>query len=136
MNLTGARRLLQKHLTDSCTVSRDIEGVHDNVLDIATGQLAPAPADTTEVYAGPCLVTPTGIGQTVEGARVVERRGYRIRLAWDVPAFRKGDVVTITAAADPELVGRQLVLIDGSQGATMDHGTILNAQDVEAVGAQ
>lgn len=135
INLTTARALVEKHLTDTCTISRDVEGVHDNVLDMATGQLIAPAGDTTQVYAGACLVAPTGIGQTVEGARVVERRGYRIRLPWDAPTFRRGDLVAITAAADPELTGAQMVLIDSSQGATMDHGTILTAQDVEAVAA-
>lgn len=136
INLATARALVAKHLTDTCIISRDVEGVHDNVLDLATGQLVAPAGDTAQVYSGPCMVTPTGIGQTVEGARVVERRGYRIRLPWDAPVFHRGDLVTIDAAADPELVGAQLVLIDSSQGATMDPGTILTAQDVEAVGAQ
>lgn len=131
MNLSTARRLLQKHLTDSCRISREVRGYHDDVLDIATGALVPT-ISQEEVYAGPCLVRPAGIGQTVEGARVMERRGYVVRLPWDAGPFRKGDLVTVTAA-DPDLDGRRLRLTQGSEGATMDHGTILQAEDVEAV---
>lgn len=131
-----ARRLVERHLTDSCRVERDRAGVYDDVLDINTGQLAKRPTTADVVYAGPCLVAPTGVGQTVEGARVMERKGYRIRMGYDVPQFYRGDRVVITASSDPQLVGRTLVLIDSAQGATMDPGTILNAQDPEATAAQ
>lgn len=135
MNLGAARRVVEKHLTDSCRITRDRQGVYDDVLDMATGRLLTRPVDPEVVYAGACLVTPTGIGQTVEGARVMERRGYRVRLAHDAPPILRGDTVTVTAA-DPELNGRQLVVTDSSQGGTLDPCCTLNCQDPEAVGAQ
>lgn len=136
MNLGTARRLVEKHLTDSCRITRDRQGVYDDVLEMATGRLLTRPLDPEVIYEGPCMVRPTGIGQTVEGARVVERRGYAVSLPHDAPRFRQGDVVTITASADPDLVDRQLVLIDGTQGATLDPRTVLNAQDPDPVAAQ
>lgn len=136
MNLGTARRLVEKHLTDSCRITRDREGVYDDVLDMATGRLLHRPLAPQVVYDGPCLVAPTGIGQTVEGARVMERRGYRVRLGHDAPVILRGDSVTVTQSADPELTGRQLAVVDSSQGATLDVGCTLNCQDPEAVGAQ
>lgn len=135
MNLATARRLVEKHLTDRCRITRDVAGYYDDVLDMATGQLLARPTEPVVVWSGPCLVRPTGIGQAVEGARVMERRGYAISLPHDAPHFRRGDVVTITFSADVDLVARQLVLTDSSQGATMDTRTVLTATDVEAVGA-
>lgn len=136
VNLGTARRLVEKWATDSCRVERDREGVHDDVLELATMRLLKRPLEPLVVYDGPCLVSPTGIGQTVEGARVVERRGYRITLPHDAGTFFQGDRVLVLQSADPELEGRQLVLIDSSQGATMDVRCVLNAQDVDAVAAQ
>jgi hypothetical protein len=141
VNLATARQLVQKHLTDRCRIERDQAGVYDDVLDMATGQLLARPLEPQVIYPAPgeegyCLVRPTGIGQTVEGARVIERRGYAVSLPHDAPQFRRGDRVIITASDDPELVDRPLTLIDGSQGATMDTRCVLNAQDPDPVSAQ
>lgn len=135
MNLTTARRLLQKNMTDRCRIERDRAGVYDDVLDMNTGKLLARPLVAEVIYDGPCLVTPTGIGQTVEGARVVERKGYRIRVPYDAPRFFKGDVAAVYASEDPQLCNRRLVLTEGSQGATLNHGQSLTAQDVEATTA-
>lgn len=128
----AARRVLQKHLTDSCRITRDAQGYHDDVLDIGTGQLVPV-TNTRLVYDGPCLVSPTGIGKAVEGSRVTERRGYRIRLPHDCPHLVAGDIATVTSA-DPELDGRQLRLVDSTQGATLDPGATVQAEDVDVLG--
>lgn len=134
MNLATVRRLLEKHQTDSCVVTREKRGYHDDVLDIVSGALVPTVVSEA-IYSGPCMVTPTAAGQTVEGARVVERRGYRIRVPHDVGPFRRGDKVVL-AAADPALDGRILILTAGSEGATLDHGTTLAAEDAEAIEPQ
>lgn len=136
MNLGTARRLVQKHLEDSCRITRDRQGVYDDVLDMATGRLLTRPLDPEVVYDGPCLVAPTGIGQTVEGARVMERKGYRVRLPHDAPPILRGDTVTITTSRDPDLEGRPLIAVDSSQGATLDTSCVLNCQDPDAVAAQ
>lgn len=136
MNFATARRLVEKHLTDSCRISRDRQGVYDDVLDMNTGQLLSRPLAPEVVYDGPCLVRPTAVGQSVEGARVMERKGYAVRLPHDAPAFFRGDRIVVTASADPDLIGHQLVLTDSSQGATMDVGTMLTASDVDPVAAQ
>lgn len=133
--LGTARRLLEKHLTDECRIERDRAGVYDDVLEMATGQLMKRPLDPEVVYEGPCLVAPTGVGQTVEGAQVVERRGYRVRLPYDSPHFLGGDRLTITTSEDPELTGRQLTIDASSQGASWDHGTTITAVDTEGVRA-
>lgn len=136
MNLGTARRLVEKHLADSCVIRRDRSGVYDDVLDMGTGKLLPRPLDPEVVYDGPCLVSPVGIGQTVEGARVMERKGYRVRLPHDAPAILRGDQLTVTKSADPELVGAALAVTDSSQGATLDVGCTLSCQDAEAAGPQ
>lgn len=135
MNLEAARRVVAKHSTDSCRITRDRQGVYDDVLDMATGKLLARPLTPAVVYDGPCLVTPTGIGQTVEGARVMERRGYRVRLPHDAPPILRGDTVTVRAA-DPELDARQLSVVDSSQGGTLDPCCTLNCQDPTPVAAQ
>lgn len=135
-SLTTVRRLLEKHLTDSCRIERDRAGVLDDQLDAGTLRLVPRPNPPEVVWTGPCLIRPTATGQTVEGARVVERRGYAVRLPHDSPAFYRGDRIVVTSSDDPQLVGRQLVLEESAQAATMDHGTMLTAQDVEGVAAQ
>jgi hypothetical protein len=136
VNLATARRLVEKQMTDSCQVERDRAGYYDDVLDMGTGQLLKRPLTPEVVWSGPCLVAPTSVGQTVEGARVMERRGYRVRLPYDSPQLLRGDRLTITSSADDQLLGRVLVLNDSSQAATMDHCTILLASDVDPVAAQ
>lgn len=143
MNLTTARQLVEKHLTDRCLIERDRAGVYDDVLDISTMKLLRRPEEPEVIYdgdvegeGGPCLIAPVGIGQTVEGARVMERRGYRVRLPYDAPIFLKGDRLTVVMSDDAELVGRLLVVVDSSQGATMDVGCTLNCQEPDAVAAQ
>lgn len=125
--LDSARAFAATHLTDHCTVRRDSLGVHDDVLDLATGRLLPtAPV---LIYSGPCLVSRTGVGTEVAGARVLERKGYRVRLPYAAEPPRRGDTLTIDSAADPTLAGKVLTVTESAAGATYRIFTTVIADD-------
>jgi hypothetical protein len=136
LNLGTARALVGRHLTDYCRVSRDAGGIGDDVLDTNTLQLVPPAPDSVAVWEGPCLIRPQAVGTTVEGARVMQRGGYHARLPHDAPRLLKGDLLVVVDSADPELTGRELVVIEHAQGATMDVSTNVLLEDIEVAGPQ
>lgn len=132
-DLTAGRALARSHMHDECRIERDPQGVHDNVLDINTGLRTAAAGDSSVIFTGACLVTRTAVGQEVNGARVVEHRGYRIRLPYEAPEVRYGDTLTLTACRDAVLEGKVLRVIQASQGGTYRVQTTVHLEEIGAV---
>ena len=95
--------------TATCTVTRP--GAGEPVFDPNTGGYTdPAPV---AVYAGACLVTPTGGERAVDfGEGPVVLRSYDVQIEDTSVAFRVGDDVTITDSRDPLAVGMTLDVLD------------------------
>lgn len=109
-DLTAAKSTIESLMLDQCSITLDVEGTHDDVLDPATLRLSRPVNDTTTVYAGRCSVYPEG-GQGGAGRAnvAVEGGGQKTLLSYIVaiPAAAAippvGAVVHITTAADPGL---------------------------------
>lgn len=93
----------------AATVTRPGEG--DPIFNPDTGEYDDPPP--TIVYDGACLVraTPAAARVVESGGVAVSLRTYDVTLPHGV-AVEDGDTVTVTASADPGLVGRALVVLD------------------------
>jgi hypothetical protein len=98
-------------MVDTCSITRDVEGVLDDTLNLTTGTLtAPAP-DASSVYTGACLVSPaTTMEKTDESAgKIIPSRRYGVRIPTTAPTVRPGDLIEITERErDASLIGRVL----------------------------
>lgn len=111
--LSTARRWSAVSMIDVCTISRRTGTSYDPVTndDVATA---------TTIYQGRCRiqdVQPFGGARVQQfGGRPVTTSGYFAVLPADAAQVRIEDTVTITASADPQLVGRSMrvteVLVD------------------------
>lgn len=128
IDLTRSRTAAENVMVDECTITRDPQGVHDDVFDESTGRyLTPAATDTTTIYDGPCLVVATSTranGQKSEGGQDIFRQEYRLRIPVVdghgndlIPLI--GDTVTITDSLnDPAMVGREFTAIEVLGGSS------------------
>ncbi|GAA0403056.1 hypothetical protein GCM10009530_63800 [Microbispora corallina] len=77
------------------------------------------PAPTT-VYTGPCRVGSAPAAAPFDmGDRQVSTTVHTVAIEWDADDVLEGDIVTITAAPDPGLVGRRFRVTNpryGSEG--------------------
>ena len=105
----GQRRALTL-MTETCTVSRETRGALSTATDTYATSFA-------AVYAGPCRVKPAAAEQVrTSGEVAVSTRRYTVSVPLAVATVQRGDVLTVTASADPALVGRPLVVIDFTLG--------------------
>ena len=122
IDLTRSRAATEAEMVDECTITRDPQGVHDDVFDEATlTYQAPAASDSTQVYAGPCMVVAMSTraqGQLSEGGQDVFRQEYRLRIPVVdehgndvIPLI--GDTITVTDSLnDPAMVDREFTAIE------------------------
>ena len=122
IDVTRSRAATEREMVDECTITRDPQGVHDDVFDESTGRYqTPPAADSTLVYDGPCLLSSLsaqGAGNAAEGGQDIYREQYRLR----VPVLDQhgndlvpmiGDTITITASLnDPAMVNREFTAIE------------------------
>lgn len=114
-DLSGATATVLRLMTDAVTVTRDAQGVGDDVLNETTGQLVRPAGDTSTVWSGPAMLLPgqdrgdrTVLGPTDPLPAEVAGR-YRALLPLSVPRLLPGDLLTVTTAfRDALLVGRVL----------------------------
>lgn len=109
--LASASAVAERMMVDECTITRDVAGVTDDVLDLDTLKLSKPEADSSEVYAGPCMVSPATTVERVgeEIGRLVSGRRYGVRIPVSAPAVKPGDRLTVTLSQrDPGLEGRPL----------------------------
>lgn len=105
--LARARADRQTLMRETCRVERGTRGA----LDPATGRYTPT---STVVYNGRCDVKPLAAGadSAVVGERDVVLRRYDAALPFDtLGTIAVDDVLTVTASADPRLVGRPLTVV-------------------------
>jgi len=105
------QRLAAKLMLETCSVTRRTGRTLDPATDKDTDTFS-------TIYAGQCRVKPLTVSQQVEAGQVaVELRRYVVAIPMSSPAnVRRGDIVTVTVSADPEVVGRPLVVIDIALG--------------------
>lgn len=104
--------------TEQCVIVRYADTAADT-LNHVTGQVTKA-APTT-VYTGRCgyklePVPTQGRNQDVNGAALTVRQRPVVKIPWDAPTVRTGDLVTITASVDASIVGLRLSVSDASGG--------------------
>lgn len=103
---TRGQALAESLMTDTCTITR--AGAGERTFNATTNSYTD-PADTT-VYTGACRVKPSALsGNTTAqaGEREVSLWPYSVSIPFAETA-ELDDVVTVTASADPSLVGRTL----------------------------
>lgn len=94
--------------TATCTIARP---AGDPVFDPATGTYTDPAA--TEVYSGPAQIIPTGSDRVVDfGERATSLRQYDVTVVGLAQAVHVEDLVTVTAADDPQLDGLELRVLD------------------------
>ena len=126
-NLTPLRRMVERRMLDTGTLRRDTPGTDDDVLDLDTGVLTPPANDVATVYTGKCIVYPTALNQRIaeEGGRTYTNKTLTVRLPWDAPEPRVGDLFTVTSSQhDAVLVNLPLRVLQ------VDKSTFLISRDM------
>jgi hypothetical protein len=114
--LAAGRRAHQDLMVDACTITRP----GAPTLNRTTSQLTPGSATT--LYTGAIRVRPQRTPSPTEAGerrQVVAR--YNAALPFDAlpaGALRIGDVVTVTASADPRMVGQAMTVMAVDYGST------------------
>lgn len=129
--LERARKSAEALMTDECTVVRPI----GSVTDPATGEVKPA---STQVYVGRCKVQTSGglAAENTEGG-IVEALGavtpvwsMYVHFPYGTTGLLPGDVCEITEAADPNLKGRKLRLLNMQSEKTHSTACRWNVKEV------
>lgn len=106
--LARGRRFAERRMTDTCVITRQGEAV----LDEATGKKTPA---TVVVYKGPCEFRAAQVQATTaeqSGQQlVVQDATLKLPIATSTAVTKGDDVVIITSATDPGLVGRKARIV-------------------------
>jgi hypothetical protein len=86
------------------------------------------PPVTTAVYTGPCRITAPAPSRTiVVGEQQAAVADYEVAIEWDAAEILEDDLITMTEAPDPEIVGKQLIVTD-VRHATERFERVLKAQ--------
>lgn len=121
--LEAARLQVESLMTDSCRITRPVDGVRDDTLDPDTLQLEPPDPDVIEVYAGKCGISARNpSGQSTQSlAEDAGDREWAARYTLKTPVGaavpQPGDTVEITACVrDPHMVGLKFRVIGPTFG--------------------
>jgi hypothetical protein len=103
LDLGTARARAESLMSSTCTIRARATG--EPTTDSTTGAVTPAVGAT--VYSGKCRVRPAGTqGSTAEaGGAEVFTFDYLISVPFSVTGVAEGHRLTVTASADPALVG-------------------------------
>lgn len=109
MGTIARRSITNRFLLDRCNISRGGNG--EGTLNETT--FAVEPAEPTVIHEGiRCQLTDRVRSRSVDdGDAAVAESESELKLPADTEDLEVGDVVTITESADPETVGRVLVVI-------------------------
>lgn len=92
---------IEAKMVDSCTITRDVRGVDDAVLNEATGELESSIEDTA-IYSGNCLLTMinTGDKEFLNAEGKFDYNVYKVLLPKNstTEAIRIGDTFTLTTS--------------------------------------
>lgn len=120
VDLTRARLLAADKLmpeTEQCTITRDA-GTSDDTFDIFTGITTSGTPQT--IYTGRCGLRFQPVpskAQDYDGAAPAVQQRPEVRIPFDSPEVRRGDMVTVTASQDATLIGRRLAVADATGGS-------------------
>jgi len=110
--LAQGRAAALQLMTDTVAVTR----ITGQTYNPATMAYEPT---VVAVHTGPADVKPLDVQnrEVQAGEREVALRSFEVRLPFDEPAaIARGDLVTVTASADPRLVGRVLTVTGVGHG--------------------
>ena len=107
--LADLRSIAESAMIDTCTITR--KSATTEVLNTTTG-LYNAPTPDT-IYSGPCRVRAllTGKNLAESAGAPIELRQYGATLPHTANDVAEGDVLTVTASSDGQLVGRPLYVL-------------------------
>ena len=100
-------------LTGTCTITHRPTG---GGTTGPTGNYTPPTAAT--IYDGPCRIIPVRTDErlrAIGGTQQTHRR-YQVSIRYDADALAVGDIVTVNEAADPQMAGMRLRIIDHRYG--------------------
>jgi hypothetical protein len=111
-SLRRLRSYAESLMTDACVVERPGRSVTDPVTGLPS-----TPA--LKVYEGRCKVQSAGglAAENVEGSAAINMGAVslawslRVDLPWNVTGLKAGDLVTISASGNPNLVGSRFRLV-------------------------
>jgi len=96
------KAFIESQMVDTCTITRDVRGVYDDVLNEATGELVASGTADTSVYAGVCVVSSVNQGDKVQKSADMAKEYNQYRVLVPLSAatggIRIGDTLTITAS--------------------------------------
>lgn len=114
-------------MDDTCEITWDPEGVEDDTLNTATGELTPPNPDSGTIYdastlgdggralSGRCKVSAIGRDPrtTTEGGVAIRTGLYTGGLPWDAPIPPIGSILTMKSSRrDPDLVNKAFIVKD------------------------
>lgn len=87
------------------------------------------PPTPTVVYTGACRITVSGdIARRIIGERVRHTGEYKVAIKWD-GVIEVGDIITVTDAVDPMLVGRKMQVKDIDMGSQQWERVLIAVED-------
>lgn len=112
---SAERATVEARMLDTCRLTRDTEGVADDVLDATTLELVPPVPDSTTIYEGACSIAPYVRDENrTEGQREDTRQLWRGRLPITAGPPLYGDrleVLSVHDDGDSSLVGRRFTVV-------------------------
>lgn len=107
--LADLRGITESSMVDECTITRRSSATR--VFNSTTGNYNDPSPDT--VYTGACRVRPVLLGSNIaeSGGAPITRRQYGATLPHTLDDVAEGDILTVTASDDTQLVGRPLYVL-------------------------
>jgi hypothetical protein len=107
--LADLRAITESSMVDTCTITR--RSSTTRVFNATTG--AYNDPDPDEIYTGACRVRPllTGKDTTESAGALVTLRQYAATLPRTTNDIFEGDILTVTASDDGQLIGRPLYVL-------------------------
>ena len=111
--MPNMRALAESYMSGAVTIT----GPSTLANDPATDSMVRTPGPTH--YEGKALVQAIGGDAVIEhmaGSEQVTVRPYAVKIPITVTGVQVGDEVTVTTSGDPDLVGKTLIVVDGTAG--------------------
>lgn len=128
IDISSGISFIESFMVDTCAITRDVQGVLDDVLDLSTGLLVRPNPDTISVYTGKCLfrtkVPRQRPPETFPGQGEHEFKFFELLLPVSVVDIEIGDKVTpLTSVNDARLLTRSLLVADISDWSLRTYRT-------------
>lgn len=119
---------IEDQMRDILKITRDTEGIDDDVLNLTTGELERQPPDTDTKYSGIGLLKPLSQAEveSLVGGHAEYVKPYRVMVPITVTDVRQGDFVVFSSASlDSRLAGRPLRVFDVSMGTNRTYRSLI-----------